>query len=141
MKQVALTKEQIDAISKEENSTVYTHEYDYHEPLRNDCVKEKVHMIIRMTKRLKDKEKVLEQVDKVGNLREFKKNHPTLVDKLSDIHIVSNREHMRVVNFMIETQLKVQKNSISEQQGASEVAAYALTNLAVQGRTQIKSIQ
>ena len=77
MKQVALTKEQIESLAHDDNSTVYEHTYDRHEPVANSNVRSYVKQIVRLTRTKHNKEEVLQHIQEDETLRSFQTTHPT----------------------------------------------------------------
>ena len=129
-----VTRDQLMDIAKRDNTTVMEHVYDYHEPWSTDRVGRVVDRIVALTNELGDPERVKAKVQEDEELREFSKTHPTMASKLAEPSIVNNEEHMKVIRFLLSTNMSLQQGRTTAQDAASDVAGFAMAALERQAK-------
>jgi len=123
------TADDLASLAAQDNATVMTHAYDYHQPWDGKRVEEAAERVAALAVRLGDSSAVRAEVEKDEELSQFSRSHPTLSAKLSDPSVAGNEKHMRVVRFMIAAHARVRGGEIAESEARSGVSAFALRSL------------
>ena len=131
-----LTKEKLLGLAERDDTIVMEAVHDNHfEPWDSDRLGKIVEEIAQFTRDAAEGADIKTLLPKREDMAEFSRLHPVLFEKLCSKEIASNKKHMGVIRFMLETQRSVIRQGMGEQDAMRKVSDFALNSMMSQVET------